>query len=139
MCVHENPEEARRCICTGYGFGDPPCRCGHPKSSHADGTGACIVPAARCHEFVLRLDDPFPVTVALVQAAADAIMVEHQIEPLMAQQLAMSALFAGRQHAMARDFEIKSVRAQNDRLSKQLARAEEELTCHRTTAPGASG
>lgn len=126
MCAHETPQEAARCECTGYGFGDPPCRCGYPKSQHADGTGACAVPAARCHEFVLHIDDPFPVTTALVQAAADALMVELGMDPLMAQRAAMSALFGGRRHAMARDFELRSVRAANDRLRKQIIQLEKE-------------
>ncbi len=146
MCSHETPQEAARCSCTGYGFGDPPCRCGYPRSQHADGTGACIVPSARCHEFVLSLDDPFPVTVALVQAAADAVMAELGADPLWAQKAAMSALFAGRQHALARDFELKSVRAANDRLRKQLTRTEielatarQELQCLKESVPGAPG
>lgn len=128
MCAHETPQEAARCICTGYGFGDPPCRCGYPKSQHADGTGPCVVPSARCHEFVLHLDDPFPVTTALVQASADALMLELEMDPLTAQRAAMAALFAGRRHAVERDWEIKSLRAQADRLRKQLARLEKELS-----------
>ncbi len=136
MCDHETPQEAARCSCTGYGFGDPPCRCGYPKSQHIDGIGACLVPAARCHEFVLHLDDPFPVTLALVRAAADALMIEMGLDPLMAQQAAMSALFAGRKHAVDRDFEIKSIRAANDRLRKKLDRLERELIEHGVTHPG---
>lgn len=135
MCSHETPQEAARCSCTGYGFGDPPCRCGHPKSQHVDGTGACIIPAARCHEFVLHLDDPYPVTLALVHAATDALMVELGMEPLAAQQAAMSALFAGRRHAHERDFEIKSLRAKADRLTKQLDRLTQELIEHGVTPP----
>lgn len=138
MCAHETPQEAARCECTGYGFGDPPCRCGYPKSQHVDGEGFCLIPASRCHEFVLHLDDPFPVTLALVQAAADALMVELELEPLLAQRAAMSALFAGRLHAVTRDYELRSVRAQNDRLRKQLIRIEKELRCRRESAPGAS-
>lgn len=130
MCSHETALEAARCVCTGYGFGDPLCRCGHPRSQHADGTGACLVPSARCHEFVLKLDDPFPVTVDLVQAAAEAIITELGIDPLMAQRAAMSALFAGRTHALQRDFELKSVRAINDRLRKKLDQLERELIEH---------
>lgn len=130
MCAHESPQEAARCACTGYGFGDPPCRCGYPKSQHAEGTGACIVSSARCHEFVLKFDEPFPVTVAIVRAAADAIMADLNTDPLWAQQAAMAALFAGRAHVMARDFELKSIRAQNDRLRKQLDHLERELAEH---------
>jgi hypothetical protein len=135
MCAHETPQEAARCQCTGYGFGDPPCRCGYPKSQHADGTGPCLIPAARCHEFVLHIDDPFPVTLALVQAAADALMAELGFKPLAAQRAAMSALFAGRAHAVDRDYEIRSVRAQNDRLRKQLTRADKELDALRAALP----
>lgn len=131
MCSHETPQEAARCSCTGYGFGDPPCRCGYPKSQHKDGTGACMVPAARCHEFVISIKDPFPITVALVQAAADGVMIEMGLDPLMAHKAAMASLFAGRRHAVERDFEIKSVRAQNDRLRKQLDLIERELNALR--------
>jgi hypothetical protein len=74
------------------------------------------------------MDEPFPVTVALVNAAADAIMIEMGFDPAVAQQTAMSALFAGRRHATERDTELDRVRAQNDRLRKQLARAERRFT-----------
>lgn len=136
MCAHETPQEAARCACTGYGFGDPSCRCGYPKSQHVDGTGPCVIPAARCHEFVLHFDDPFPVTVALVQAAADALMAELGMDPLMAQRAALSALFGGRRHATERDWEIKSLRAQADRLHKQLDRLERELIEHGIAVEG---
>lgn len=135
MCSHETPQEAARCSCTGYGFGDPPCRCGYPKSQHADGTGACMIPAARCHEYVLHLDDPLKITVALVQAAADGIMVDMGLDPLMAHKAAMAALFAGRAHVMERDFEIKSLRAQADRMRKQLDRMAQELIERGVTPP----
>jgi|SRR5688500_8840072 len=127
MCAHESPQEAARCECTGYGFGDPPCRCGHPRSEHVDGTGACVVPTARCHEFVLHLNDPFPVTVALIQAAATEIVAELDFEPLLAHRAATAALLAGHHHAVHRDYEITSVRAQNDRLRKQLKELQRQL------------
>lgn len=94
-----------------------------------------MIPAARCHEFVLHLNDPYPVTVAMVQAAADALMVELGLDPLAAQQAAMSALFAGRRHAHERDFELKSVRASNDRLTKQLDKLTQELIEHGVAPP----
>ena len=127
MCAHESPQEAARCVCTGYGFGDPLCRCSYPRSQHRDGTGACTVAAARCHEFVLRMDDPFPVTVALVRAASEAVITELNVDPVWAQQAAMAALFGARKHAMDRDYELKSVRAQNDRLRKQLRELQRKL------------
>jgi len=130
VCTHETPQEAARCACTGYGLGDPQCRCGWLKSQHDGGTGACVVPSARCHEFVLKLDDPFPVTTELVQAAADAIMRELGFEPLVAQRAAMSAMFAGRAHAVEHDWEIRSLRAQADRLRDQLREAERKLQEH---------
>lgn len=128
MCNHDSPQEARRCSCTGYGFGDPPCRCGHPKSQHLCGTGACVIASARCHEFVLHFKDTFPVTVSLVRTAADAVMTETGLDPSTAMSAAMAALFAGRKHAMERDRELETVRAANDRLRKQLKAAERRFT-----------
>ena len=136
MCAHETPQEAARCSCTGYGFGDPPCRCGRPKSQHVDGTGPCLDPAARCHEFVLHLSDPFPVTLDTVRAAADAIVSDLNTDPLWAQQAAMAALFAGRKAAVERDFELRSARAQVDRMRKQLDRLERMLAEHGIEAQG---
>lgn len=127
MCAHDSPQEAARCECTGYGFGDPSCRCGHPRSEHVDGTGACVVPVARCHEFVLHLHDPFPVTVALVKAAAAEVAAELDVGPLTALRAATAALLAGHQHAAHRDYELTSVRAQNDRLRKQLRELQRQL------------
>jgi hypothetical protein len=85
---------------------------------------------------VLRFEEPFPVTLALVRAAADALMAELAMDPLAAQQAAMSALFAGRTHAYERDLEIKSVRSQNDRLRKQLDRLTQELIERGVTPTG---
>lgn len=127
MCAHTTPDEARRCECTGYGLGDPPCRCGYLKSQHKDGTGGCVIAAARCHEFVVRFVEPFPVTTALVHAAADAVMSELGADPVYARDVAIAALFAGRRHALERDQEIESVRAANDRLRAQVAALSAQL------------
>ena len=138
VCSHETPEDARRCECTGYGFGDLPCRCGHLKSQHENGTGRCVIPAARCHEFVLRFDEPFPVTVALVGTAAAAIMAETGAGPEAARDAAMAALFAGRKHALERDHVIERTRAENHRLRQLLDQAEAEIKCLKESAPGVS-
>jgi hypothetical protein len=121
MCAHATPDEARRCECTGYGFGDLTCRCGQLKSDHENGTGRCVFPAARCHEFVVRFVEPFPVTTTLVGLATDAVMSELGADPGYARDAAMAVLFAGRRHALERDHEIETVRAANNRLRAQVA------------------
>jgi hypothetical protein len=114
------------------------CRCGHRKSEHEDGTGRCVVPAARCHEFVLKFEEPFPVTVELIGVAAAAIVAELGLDMGVARDAAMSALFAGRKHALERDTQIIRLRAENDRLRKHLARTEQELECLKGSVPGVS-
>jgi len=87
---------------------------------------------------VLKFEEPFPVTVELVGQAAAAIMAELGVDMALARDAAMSALFAGRKHALERDTMVDRLRAENDRLRKHLARAERELECHKENAPGAS-
>ena len=133
MCTHETPYEARRCICTGYGMGDLPCRCGYGKSQHTDGTGACVIVAARCHEFVLRLPaDPLPATAELVRAAASALIAELGIPvtPDTAERAALIVLTVGRTLAVERDTELERARRIRDDLRRQVAAmtAEKEMT-----------
>lgn len=138
MCAHDTPQEARRCVCTGYGLGDPPCRCGYLKSQHEDGTGRCLFPSARCHEFVLKFVDPFPVTADMVAVAMYAVMADTGLDVDRAREAAMAALFAGHDHAIRRDRELETTRAANDRLRRELAASREELRCLRESAPTAS-
>lgn len=125
-------------MCTGYGLGDPLCRCGYPKTQHEDGTGRCVIASARCHEFVLRFVDPFPVTADMVSAAMYTVMSDTGLDVDRARQAVMAALFAGRDHVIRRDRELESTRAANDRLKRELAAAQQELKCHRESAPGVS-
>jgi len=128
MCDHANDAEARRCACTGYGMGDPPCRCGRGKSLHENGIGRCVIPAARCHEFVTSLCDPMAVTTDHIEAAALAIMggpgapATHAV----ARRVAAVALMAGRDSVLARDGELERVRRQRDRLRGEVAALTEE-------------
>lgn len=131
MCSHESPEDARRCQCTGYGFGDLPCRCGHPKSQHADGTGQCVIPAARCHEFVLRIDpNPFPISSEIIAAAVDAVHRETGLDSEVARSAAVATLFAGRKAAFERDAELDRARRLLDHYKREVARMETELRAH---------
>lgn len=108
------------------------------KSQHENGTGRCVIASARCHEFVLKFEEPFPVTVALVGAAAAAIMAETGAGPEAARDAAMAALFAGRKHVLERDRYIERTRAENHRLRQLLDQAEAEIKCLKENVPGVS-
>lgn len=119
MCDHASDAEARRCQCTGYGLGDPRCRCGRGKSHHEDGVGRCLIASARCHEFVLRLYDPLPVTDQII-AAAVAAVTGLGVSGELAGQVVIAALAAGREEIVRRDFDMDSLRRDRDRLRAQL-------------------
>lgn len=125
MCDHANDAEARRCECTGYGMGDPLCRCGRGRKLHRDGTGACRERAARCHEFVLQLTEPMLITDDHIASAAAAIVADVGTEA--AGRLALAALSAGRESARARDTELERVRRDRDRLISELTKLREEM------------
>jgi hypothetical protein len=128
VCDHANDAEARRCKCTGYGMGDILCRCRRGKSLHEDGTGRCVEAAARCHEFVPTLDDPFIVTTDHIEAAALAIVAGIGIPATMAvaRRVAAVALTAGRESVYARDRELERIVCHRDRLLAEVAALTEE-------------
>lgn len=125
MCDHANDAAARECQCTGYGMGDPPCRCGRGMSLHENGIGRCTIPAARCHEFVVTLVDPFEVTEDHINAAVAAVLRETG-DPAndAARRVALAALTAGRESVMQRDRELERVRRHRDLLLEQVAALE---------------
>lgn len=114
------------------------CRCGQTRSQHENGTGRCVIASARCHEFVLRFEEPFPVTVELIGRAAAAIVAELGVSPETARDAAMAALFAGRAHALERDTYIERVTAANHRLRQKLDQVEQEVTCLKESVRGVS-
>lgn len=121
MCDHANDAEARRCQCTGYGMNDPLCRCGRGKISHVDGTGACMIAEARCHEFVVRLDDPAPLTEEVLGIATNAVILELGVHDTVAARAAFAALTAARDAGVERDLELERIRRDRDRLREQVA------------------
>lgn len=120
MCDHANDAEARRCDCTGYGLNDPLCRCGRGKLSHVDGTGACMIVVARCHEFVLKLEDPPPLTEEILGIATNAVILETGIPDRWAARAAFAALTAWRDAGVERDAELERVRRERDRLRREV-------------------
>jgi hypothetical protein len=138
MCHHATTAEANRCACTGYGFGDLPCRCGMPKSDHKDGTGACRIPAARCHEFVLRpVPDPPPVSEGMIMIAAQAIDDLEAAGPgAESTDLARVALFAGAAVAMVRDWELEALRRDRNHHRNEADRLRGELADQKRKVPG---
>jgi hypothetical protein len=100
---------------------DPLCRCSRGKISHVDGTGACMISEARCHEFVLKLDDPPPLTEHLLGIATNAVILELQVHDDIAARAAFAALTAARDAGIERDRELDRVRRDRDRLREQVA------------------
>ena len=132
MCNHANDAEARRCACTGYGMGDPPCRCKRGKSLHENGIGRCVIPAARCHEFVAAMCDPLIITTDHIEAAAQAIVRDIGVPAThaVARRVAAVALIAGRDSILSRDTELERVRRQRDRLRDEVTELIREQEGH---------
>lgn len=123
MCSHATEQDARTCSCTGYGFGDLMCRCRRKKSEHLDGSGPCLDPAARCHEFVLTMpEDPRPVTDMDIQVAAMALeALLSQTPGSDVEDLARTALLAAAGSQYARGWEVAALRRSRDAYREQVA------------------
>lgn len=129
VCSHTTEQEARACSCTGYGLGDLPCRCKRTRSQHENGTGRCLDPAARCHEFVLTLPEPALVTEQMIQAGAAALSAAIAAFPgdLTVEEMARAVLFSGSAVAMVRDWELAALRRSRDAYRDQVRFMTEQL------------
>lgn len=129
MCAHPTEAEARTCVCTGYGMGALLCRCGRKKDDHIDGIGRCLDLRARCHEFVLKIPDPEPVSELAVKTAALALQAAIAGFPgdLTVEEMARTVLFSGAATAQVRDWEMAAVRKSRDAYRDQVADLTERL------------
>lgn len=140
MCAHPTEAEARTCVCTGYGMGALLCRCGRKKSDHIDGIGRCLDLRARCHEFVLKMPDPEPVSELAVKTAALALQAAWDEQGVLsAEDLARTVLFSGAATAQVRDWEMAAVRKSRDTYRDQVADLTERLDRLGVTAGAVHG